>query len=104
MDKLFLTRNVSRMRDFYAGGYCGTAPGIMVLWAPCVTRMAGKTSATSNLSELDRRGSSPAIYYLNEGKYAGISDLLRMFDIQVEGRSYKQTRSRSTRKQPPAMQ
>ena len=77
------------MRKFY----CGTAPGIMVLRAPCVTRMAGseelasrKTSATSNLSELDRRGSSPAIYDLNEGKQAGISDLLRMFDIQVEGR------------------
>jgi hypothetical protein len=40
-----------------------------------VTRMASsgeelvsrKTSASSNLSELGRRGSSPAIYDLNEG-------------------------------------
>ena len=46
-----------------------------------VTRMAGsgeelvsrKTSASSNLSELDRRGFSPSIYDLNEGSYIAIS-------------------------------
>ena len=42
-----------------------------------ITRMASsgeelvnrKTSASSNLSDLDRRGSSPSIYDLDEGSY-----------------------------------
>ena len=47
-----------------------------------------KTSATSNHSELDRRGSSPAIYDLNEGKINRHTRFTAYtIDFKVEGRS-----------------